>query len=297
MIEEIQKIKTVLPEKQSSLTEPEPYILTQEEEQAAIDHAITSQKKHLTWKMADVGMKQEQILAKLSQIDIGINREEILQRANELKHHDIWQKEQREKEKKEAIERHEALKKRSDAKYFFNLMAWTSEQIGKKLIVNESNKTLIKALCFWLSEDPRLEKELNLSFNKGLLIRGTAGVGKTHLVKCVSMSDLKPIKIYSMIDIAQEIKASGEAAMNQRGHIYLDDVGSEEATINHYGTKINWFKEFIESYYLNSRSFNRIIISTNCSFKELEDAYGFRVRSRLREMFNVIDVTGEDMRV
>ena len=42
--------------------------------------------------------------------------------------------------------------------------------------------------------------------------------------------------------------------------------------------------------------FNKLIISTNNSFDELESKYGFRVRSRLKDMFNIIDVDGKDLR-
>jgi len=78
--------------------------------------------------------------------------------------------------------------------------------------------------------------------------------------------------------------------------LYLDDVGTEEPIVNHYGTKINWFKNFIEMYYLKNKPFNKLIISTNNSFDEIESKYGFRVRSRIKDMFNIIDVQGKDMR-
>ncbi len=74
-------------------------------------------------------------------------------------------------------------------------------------------------------------------------------------------------------------------------------MGTEEPRIVHYGTTVTWFKNFIEQYYLVQRkNFSGLIISTNNDFDELEDKYGFRVRSRLREMFNIVDVEGNDMR-
>jgi DNA replication protein DnaC len=97
-----------------------------------------------------------------------------------------------------------------------------------------------------------------------------------------------------MIDISDEVREYG--GFQAKGKVvYLDDVGSEE-TVNHYGSKINWFKEFLESYYLNSTDFSRLILSTNCNFDQIQEKYGFRVRSRMKEMFNIIDVKGKDLR-
>lgn len=141
---------------------------------------------------------------------------------------------------------------------------------------------------------------MGFSFKKGLLIRGVSGLGKTFLVKCIEKNEIKPIKTVSMIEVSYELKQEGEYQIKQGNNriIYLDDVGTEEATINHYGTKINWFKDFIETVYLRGveKGFGGLIISTNNSFAEIEEKYGFRVRSRCKDMFNIIDVTGEDMR-
>lgn len=282
-------------------SEPEPYILTKEEEDNIINHEILGIKRHKTWKMKGLAYTDEQILSKLACIDWEkeIDRNEILQRANSNKNYEIWQKQQREKEKKESERLAAELRELFTAKNIFHLMKWTSEnEYGKKLIINEHNKSLITAVCYFLSEDIRLETELGFSMNKGLLIRGISGLGKTHVVNCVKNNGLNPILILSMIEIADAIKQDGEyrIELGNKKVIYLDDVGTEEATVNHYGTKINFFKDFIEMVYLRNKKFNKLMISTNNSFSEIEEKYGFRVRSRVKDMFNIIDVTGKDMR-
>jgi len=78
--------------------------------------------------------------------------------------------------------------------------------------------------------------------------------------------------------------------------LLLDDVGSEQAEVMHYGTKINWFKDFMEDYYLKNKVYTRLLITTNCGGDEIEKRYGYRVRSRVREMFNQIALTGVDRR-
>ena len=176
-------------------------------------------------------------------------------------------------------------------------MAWTSEKCyGKKLILHDDNTLLIRAICFFFSRDERFETELNYDLNKGFLIRGVSGLGKTYLLKCIENNDVRPIKIVSMIDISEQVKEEGTYDLQYKNSLYLDDVGTEEPIVNHYGTKINWFKNFIEIYYLKNKPFNKLIISTNNSFDEIENKYGFRVRSRIKDMFNIIDVRGKDMR-
>lgn len=281
--------------------ETEPYILTKEEEVAAIDWEKKQVRDHISWKMKQLLFTEPQIAEKLAEIDWEkeLDREQILQRANSNKNYDLWQKNQREKEKKEEKEKLEALRQKYTANFMFKFMLWTSDKIyGKKLIVNDDTKKLITAICFFLSNDARFETELGFSFQKGLLIRGISGLGKTHILKCVEKNELNPILILSMIEITDEIKSEGEFEIRMNGNklIYLDDVGTEEPTVNHFGTKISFFKNFIENYYLRNRIYNKLIISTNNNFAEIEQKYGFRVRSRMKDMFNVINVTGQDMR-
>ena len=100
----------------------------------------------------------------------------------------------------------------------------------------------------------------------------------------------------SMLEICDEVRIRGDYELPFFNKLYLDDVGSEEPNVKHFGTNINWFKDFLETYYLRSQHYNKLIISTNNNHAELEQKYGFRVRSRIRDMFNVISVDGKDMR-
>lgn len=279
----------------------EPYILTKEEEERLLSNAIKRAREHKEWKMRQILKTAEEVDLKLSQIvwEHEIDREAILKLGNSVKHHELWQQEQRKKEKeKEERERRE-LQEIWTAKKVFSLMKWSSvNTYDKTLVVNDHNKKLISALCFLVSNDARYENEYRYSFNKGLLIRGASGLGKTHLVRCIEDNGLKPIYTLSMLEITDEIKSNGEyeIQIGNRKIIYLDDVGTEEAIVNHYGTKITFFKNFIETMYLRRKNFSDLILSTNLNFKGIEEKYGFRVASRMRDMFNVLDIFGNDMR-
>lgn len=301
---EIIKQKLEILAKQLNLTksddEPEEYILTAEEEQTAINYAITRAKEDYQRKHLEKGERLIDVNIKISEIDWieKIEKDSLLKNCNSNKQYDLWLKKKNQEEKQQEQNRLIELKQRHTAKFIYNIMAWTSLKVfNKTLIVNSDNKKFITTICFFLSGDERFETELGYSFKKGLLVRGISGLGKTFLFQCVKDNQLLPITIYSMIDIAETVQEQGYLELPKTtGIIYLDDVGTEESVVKHYGTNINFFKNFIEKYYLNNSQFNRLIISTNDNFDKIEEKYGFRVRSRMKDIFNIINVTGTDMR-
>jgi DNA replication protein DnaC len=279
-------------------SEPEEYILTEEEAASAIEHEIRREEGLLEWKFGKLAMLGESG-NKIDYVSGKIDVVKVLEVANSNKHYQIWQKSQLEKRESDRIETERVVKETWNAKMFLRLIRWTSEvEYGKKLIENNDTLPLIKAICFFLSQDERFETELGMSLQRGLWIMGVAGLGKTHIIRCASKNELCPIDIFSMLEIAQTVKENGEFSLLTQANrkVYLDDVGSEEATVNHYGTKINWLKDFLETFYLRSSAYNKLIVSTNYNFDATEQKYGFRVRSRIKDMFNVIDVTGKDLR-
>lgn len=289
--------------------ESESYILTPEEEEKVLSHEIQLAKDHFAWKHQDLATR-EQIDFKISEIDWNarIDRDAILLRTNSIKHYDNWIKGKRVQDAMEEDRKRKELEATWTAENMYKLMMWTSQnEYGKKLIVKDKEtgndfSKIISAICFFVSRDMRFETEfdpkLKFSLNKGLIIRGVSGLGKTHLVKCVSKNGLNPILVLSMLDIFEEIRLHGEfnVSLDGYGIVYLDDVGTEESNAKHYGNAINFFKNFIEGSYLKKKTFNHLMMSTNNSFAELEQKYGFRVRSRIKDMFNIIDVSGKDMR-
>lgn len=281
--------------------EQEEYILTPEEEIVVIRNAIGAKKNHKALKYAGMGMPTKVIEEKLLTIDWDkeINREAVLKHANSNKQYQIWQQQQRVNEKNEAVEKRNALKKVWDANRFFKMMKYVSgSEYGKSLIVNDNTMQIIKPLCYFLSEDERFESELGYSLKKGIVFRGISGLGKTHLAKCVAENEYHRMFVVSMLEICDEVKDNGDYDLpTEYSKYYIDDVGSEDSSVvKHYGTSINWLKNFIEIYYLRSQQYNRLLISTNISFAQIEEKYGFRVRSRMKDMFNIIDLNGTDLR-
>ena len=68
----------------------------------------------------------------------------------------------------------------------------------------------------------------------------------------------------------------------------FDDLGAEKQ-IKHFGNDCNVMAEILMSRYEQFIENNTVThITTNLSASELENYYGNRVRSRLRNMFNLI---------
>lgn len=281
--------------------EQEDFILTDEEIFSAIAHEVERVEKLFAWKLEDKKVvAKDEIKIRMYGFDISerINVVEILQRANSNKHYALWQQKQREEEVRLAEQKKVSIEKDWDANRFYKLIKWSSEvDYGKPLIVNDQTMQIIKPLCYFLSNDERFETELGYSLRKGIMFRGIAGLGKTHIVRCAANNERNPIFVVSMLEISDEVRLDGAYELPiGYSKFYLDDVGSEEAMVNNYGSRINWFKNFIELFYLKSQNYNRLIVSTNNTAQQIEERYGFRVRSRMKDMFNVIDLDGKDLR-
>ncbi len=284
------------------------YILTEEEEIRHIDYALSNELSHLKW-LSEQKVGRERTLERIENREIvpKIDREYVLREANKRKHWEIEEKELIQKRKEREMQYRKNMLEKTNYAYMYRFMTlehkkrFATDQFPE-FIYDDQNEKLIKAICFFLSQDARFEKiecELTgkkFSLKKGLMIMGGYGVGKTHILQCVAQNERTPINIYSMIKISSSLLKKEDISIDYSKVIYLDDVGTEESTLNVYGTKITWFKDFIENYSLDKLKPNKLIISTNCNFDEIEEKYTGRVRSRMAEMFNFIKVTGTDRR-
>lgn len=277
--------------------EPEPYTLTPEEEMRAINYAIEQAQKFMAYKMRKVLKTEDEIWHKIDQVDWRkkVNVQEVLKRANVAKNQNQWQRAQREADKAREANRLKELQEYWTYGRIYKLMKYNSiHMFGRELDETPDNLPTIKALCFFLARDDRFATELKFDRLKGLLIRGPSDTGKTHLVRCCENNGLNPIHSITMLDVTEKVTEEGKYQINSQGKniIYIDDIGTEEASVKHYGTTILWFKNYIETVYHRTKCYNHLIITTNLNFQQLGDQYGFRVASRMREMFNVVDLKG-----
>jgi len=199
---------------------------------------------------------------------------------------------------------------------------------GKEFVKDEFTTNNILPLVYYFSKDPRffkcenLSKSSNPSFDKGILIVGTFGNGKTaamrvfekifRTVKGMSFKGYTANEVVTMFEKCNdELSKEDFNKKVNLGQRYFDDIKTERIASN-YG-KVNIFKDILETRY--NKMFDKIeekkIIEKTyitCNYKEgfegnvevaLEEfgeKYGGRVYDRLFEMFNVIEFKGKSFR-
>lgn len=142
--------------------------------------------------------------------------------------------------------------------------------------------------------------QYSIDLNKGILLSGPVGCGKTtlmNLMKHITPTEHK-FAVKPCRDISFEFIQDGYEVIHRysKGKLYesnfrnycFDDLGTEN-NLKYFGNEYNVMAEIILSRYdlFISRKL-QTHITTNLSASEIEKQYGNRVRSRLREMVNLI---------
>ena len=140
-------------------------------------------------------------------------------------------------------------------------------------------------------------KKHDLSVTKGILLVGPVGCGKTSLMtlfaELTSKSRsfyLKPARQITLEFTKQGYDVIHKYTRSVRSPIplCLDDIGVE-LPMKYVGSPVNVICEILLSRYNLFVSKNLLTHgTTNLNSSELEERYGTRVRSRMREMFNLI---------
>lgn len=160
-------------------------------------------------------------------------------------------------------------------------------------------------------ECQNLSKITEPSFDKGLLLIGGNGNGKSSVMKAVKHALNmfgRGFKIKNMVEVVSEYGVLDQEDKSTfwhqlvNGDVCFDDIKSE-GEANNYG-KRNMFKDIFEARYLKTE----IKTHGTCNYDEkypfdLQKAvdefltkYGMRVHDRLFEKFNVIEFKGKSMR-
>lgn len=132
------------------------------------------------------------------------------------------------------------------------------------------------------------------------MLSGPVGCGKTslmNLIKHLAPADHK-FSVKPCRDISFEFIQDGYQIIHKysKGKLYesepkticFDDLGTEN-NLKYYGNECNVMAEILLSRYdLFISKKLQTHITTNLSASEIENTYGIRVRSRLRNMINLI---------
>lgn len=200
---------------------------------------------------------------------------------------------------------------KKNGKYQFNFSdskRWLEKQgkkqFGSHFKIYEEDHRLILTLLVYALGDEESAKQKHLNLKKGILLTGPIGCGKTSLMTLTNYfyPEKHQFQIKSTRDISFEFEKEGFKVINRYGKSFglntannsknrifcFDDLGVEQ-TQKHYGNECNVMAEILLSRYdLFVSKGIPTHLTTNLSASELESIYGNRVRSRMREMFNLV---------
>lgn len=240
-----------------------------------------------------------------------------------------------EEEIKEAIEK-AAEKKRARFEYLSKLKAfeeqekeikrpWSTKEMlqyiekrananGIHFVMDENNENVVLALCRYFTNNPKFEQMGDgWSLSKGIALAGNIGVGKTTLMKLFNANQRACFKIVSTRKMADMFIDNGAEVLHTYSKLInvpsaidtffqnkiglcFDDLGTERQG-KRYGDSANVMEQIILNRYDNTdAAWYHTHITTNLTADEVEERYGSRVRSRMREMFNMITLPGSDRR-
>jgi DNA replication protein DnaC len=186
-------------------------------------------------------------------------------------------------------------------------------------ILDDYNQPIFELMCYYFSLDEKFlafAENLgvkNPSLDKGIVLAGNFGVGKTTLMKLFMKNQRQVYIIQNAKKISDSYEKDGnetiEEYFNKRKNAFndpavfyqeysgicIDDLGTENVKSN-YGNKKNVIGDIIEMRYERGVMGKWFHATTNLSSDQLSEFYGGRVVSRLRETVNFIELNGNDRR-
>jgi len=193
--------------------------------------------------------------------------------------------------------------------YSFSSCLEFMEQKGRELFGDDfriygEDRPIIFKLLIWAVRDQENAQRLNLNLNKGLMLTGPIGSGKTSLMTLLRFFIPPDIRhnMKSCREVSFEFHRNGYEVIRKHSilaydrstggkkprALCFDDLGTEQ-NLKYFGNEVNVLGEILLSRYDQFVSDGMLThLTTNLTAGEIEKFYGSRVRSRMRSMFNLI---------
>jgi energy-coupling factor transporter ATP-binding protein EcfA2 len=173
---------------------------------------------------------------------------------------------------------------------------------GNEFKIDDIDRPVVMKLITYFLQDISVAVDQEIDLYKGLLISGPAGCGKTAIMRILSAL-LPPNRgfitrscygvILDYMDDGHETvklytSGSFELYSDKPKTFYFDDLGLEPDA-NHFGNLRNVMADILLLRYdFFMKNHMLTFLTTNLDSDELEERYGSRIRSRIRQMCQLI---------
>ena len=174
--------------------------------------------------------------------------------------------------------------------------------------VDGSNKNFLGHFCRYWNRDTAFEVMENISLQKGLMVFGTYGTGKTSSFRIIQNLS----KHYQVRELwfpaisTQEVVSKFNRERNKedviqyysKGVFLFDDLGAEMAgnNIYQYGKEEVFVRILLNRYRNFEDQGTKTHITTNLDLGQIENRYGKQLADRFIQMFNLLKLDGPSRR-
>lgn len=169
-----------------------------------------------------------------------------------------------------------------------------SKQNGEKFFDPKQAKDVLNQLYFYATQDDKFKG----SFDKGILLIGKYGVGKTlvmeafcNLIKNTTKKRINGFHSKALINL---ITKDPDKIYSEYSSywLFIDDLGKEPHNVTSFGTQTMPMEDLLSARY-DKRSIT--LATANLRIENFK--YSESIKERMREMFNVIEFKGKSMRL
>lgn len=172
---------------------------------------------------------------------------------------------------------------------------------ARDFVIDKNNEPMIEQLYCYITNDSAFSGNLN----KGVMLQGKYGCGKTILLETYSLLNNHVVRRFHLnqplftfiksVELQEQI-VKQSASVFARRPLIIDEFGRESKMVQDYGNVSRPISEL-----LSLRSDVGVVThgTTNFTFATLlsDEFYGGMIGDRLKVMFNFITLNGESRRV